>query len=118
MRAAEDVVVNHGNVATETASAMRLDSHHRATLAKIFAHPTSHNLQWHDVFSLLRAVGANIEVHQARFTVTTGPKTEGFDRPKGHDLDEQQVVDLRRMLTNIEVVPVIRSRSVSLAPDG
>jgi hypothetical protein len=109
MRGREEVLANQGNVVSETGSATRLDSHHRATLAKIFAHPTSHNVQCHDVFSLLRGVGANIEVHQARFTVTTDSETEGFDRPKGHDLDEQQVVDLRRMLTNIGVAPPVRS---------
>ena len=97
--------MNQEIAVTERASGTRLDSHHRATVAKIFGHPTSHNVQWHDVFSLLRGVGANIEVHEARFTVTTGAETEGFDRPKGHDLDEQHLVDLRRMLTNIGITP-------------
>ena len=32
-------------------------SHHQATLAKILAHPVSHNIQWHDVLSLLESVG-------------------------------------------------------------
>jgi len=34
-----------------------LDGHHRATLERIFRHPTSHNIQWHDVLPLLRTVG-------------------------------------------------------------
>jgi hypothetical protein len=103
-----------GFVVTQTASGRRLDSHHRATVAKIFGHPTSHNVQWHDVFSLLRGVGANVEIHEARFTVTTGAETEGFERPKGHDLDEQALIDLRRMLTDIGVTP----RSIGAPADG
>jgi hypothetical protein len=37
----------------------RLDSLHRATVEKIFGHPTSHNVQWHDVISLLESVGSD-----------------------------------------------------------
>ena len=33
-----------------------LDGHHKATVEKIFSHPVSHNIQWHDVLSLLRGV--------------------------------------------------------------
>ena len=33
-----------------------------------------------------------------RLKVTVGEETERFDRPKGDDIDTQQVVDLRRML--------------------
>jgi hypothetical protein len=35
----------------------RLDSHHRQTVEKIFAHPTSANVEWRQVDSLLRAIG-------------------------------------------------------------
>jgi hypothetical protein len=94
----EEIFVSRESVVT-------LDSHHRATVAKIFGHPTSHNVQWHDVVSLVRGIGAHIEVHEARFTLTIGSETEGFERAKGHDLDEQQLVDLRRMLTNVGVAP-------------
>ena len=34
----------------------KMDSHHRKTVEKLFTHPTSHNIQWHDVLSLLEAV--------------------------------------------------------------
>jgi hypothetical protein len=34
----------------------KLDGHHRATVEKIFRHPAGHNLQWHDVLSLLKSV--------------------------------------------------------------
>jgi hypothetical protein len=113
MSRSEETPLNEEIVVIETASETKLDSHHRATVAKIFGHPTSHNVQWHDVLSLLRGVGATIEVHEDRFTVTTGSETEGFHRPKGPDLDEQDVIDLRRMLTNLGVTP----RSIEATAD-
>jgi len=76
----------------------RLDAHHRRTVEKLFAHPTSHNIQWHDVLSLLQAVADVEETHVGRFRVTLGDETQTFDEPRGHDIGTQQVVDLRRML--------------------
>jgi hypothetical protein len=35
--------------------------------------------------------------------VTMGSETETFDKPKGDDLDIQQVVDLRRMLQRVGI---------------
>ena len=51
------------------------------------------------MLSLLRDIGQIDERHDGRFRVTVGGETEIFDRPKRKDIDEQQVVDLRRMLT-------------------
>jgi len=79
---------------------VELDGHHKATVEKIFSHPVSHNIQWHDVLSLLRGVATVTEEHDGRCKVTLGSETETFD-PQGHpDLNVQQVVDVRRMLTN------------------
>ena len=83
----------------------KLDSHHRKTVERIFAHPTSHNIQWHDVLSLLQAAGETEEVHDGRYKVTLGGETQTFDAPKGHDVDTQQVVDLRRMLKGAGLGP-------------
>jgi hypothetical protein len=82
-----------------------LDGHHRATLERIFRHPTSHNIQWHDVLSLLRSVGTVSETHEGRYTVTLGEETQTFDATHAHDLDDQAVVDLRRMLRGAGVAP-------------
>ncbi len=76
----------------------RLDAHHRRTVDKIFTHPTSHNIQWHDVLSLLQAVAEIDEAKEGRYKVTLGPETQTFDAPRGTDIDTQMVVDLRRML--------------------
>ena len=39
------------------ADGIKLNGHHRVTVEKIFQHPVSHNIQWHDVLSLLRTCG-------------------------------------------------------------
>jgi hypothetical protein len=76
----------------------RLNAHHRATVQKIYQHPVSHNIQWHDVLSLLHSVAQVSEGHDGKFKVTLGAETETLDAPRGHDIDEQMVIDLRRML--------------------
>ena len=75
-----------------------LNSHHRDTLAHIFKHPVSHNIQWRAVLSLLEAVATVEEHRDGRFLVTLGTETETFEQPPNKDIDAQQVVDLRRML--------------------
>ncbi len=82
-----------------------LDGHHRTTVEKIFNHPVSHNIQWHDVVSLLEHVGTVTEDHDGKFTVTLGSETETFTAPRHHDIDEQQVIDLRRMLKGAGITP-------------
>jgi hypothetical protein len=82
-----------------------LDSHHLATVERIFRHPAGHNIEWHAVLSLLRSVGTVIEEHDGRFKVTLGSETEIFDTRRGRDVDEQQVVDLRRMLRGAGLAP-------------
>lgn len=77
-----------------------LNNHHRDTLAKLFAHPTSANIEWPKVLSLLGAIGTVVEEHNGKLKVTLGPETEVLSRPRGKDIDEQMVIDLRRMLTD------------------
>jgi hypothetical protein len=76
----------------------KLDAHHRKTLEKLFTHPTSHNIQWHDVLSLLQAVAEVDETHDGRYKVKLGSESQTFVAHRGADVDSQQVVDLRRML--------------------
>ncbi len=40
---------------------MLMNHKHQKTLAKIFQHPISHDLKWHDVIKLLQALGADLE---------------------------------------------------------
>jgi hypothetical protein len=78
---------------------VHLSPAHRDTLATIFRHPTSHNIEWHDVLSLLEAVGSVKERHDGKYTVTVGTVTEVIERPRHKDIDIDEVADLRRMLT-------------------
>jgi len=87
------------------ADGRELDRHHRATVEKIFNHPVSHNIQWHDVLSLLQSVATVTEERDGRYRVTLGSETETFDAPRHHDIDEQQVIDLRRMLKGAGFAP-------------
>jgi hypothetical protein len=77
---------------------VQLSSHHRDTLQQIFRHPSGHNIEWHDVLSLLEAVGSVKESPDGKYLVTLGGETEAIERPKHKDIDVQRVVDLRRML--------------------
>lgn len=77
-----------------------LNNHHRDTLEKIFAHPASGNIEWREVRSLLEAVATTTEEHNGKLKVTLGNETETIQPPHDKDVDEQMIVDLRRMLTN------------------
>lgn len=85
---------------------MHFSSHHRDTVRKIFSHPTSGNIEWRDVLSLLEYLGTTTEERNGKFKVTVGSDTEVLEAPRGKDIDEQMIVDLRRML-----------RAAGLSPD-
>ena len=75
-----------------------LNNHHRDTLAQIFEHPPSENVEWHRVLSLLDAVGETRQEHNGKLVVTVGTERETFHAPHGKDVDKQMLVDIRRML--------------------
>jgi hypothetical protein len=83
----------------------RLDGRHRDTLRRIFEHPTSHNIEWHEVTSLLEAVGTVTVRHDGKVAVKLGPELEFLEPPVGKDVDDQMVVDLRRMLRGAGYAP-------------
>jgi hypothetical protein len=82
-----------------------LNNHHRDTLAQIFSHPSSGSIEWRQVLSLLEAVGTVTKEHNGKFKVTVGAETEVLDPPRSKDIDQQLIVDLRRMLTNAGLAP-------------
>jgi hypothetical protein len=84
---------------------VHLSSHHRDTLRRIFSHPTSGNIEWREVVSLLDYVGTTAEERNGKLRVTLGPETEVFEPPRGKDIDEQMIVDLRRLLRQAGVTP-------------
>ena len=82
-----------------------LNHHHRDALRQIFRHPTSHNIEWPHVISLLEAMGALEVRHDGKLVVKLGKATEVFEGPRGKDLQADQVVVLRRMLRNAGYEP-------------
>ena len=84
-----------------------LNHHHSDTLSRIFRHPVGHNIDWRAVRSLLEAAGTVVESHDGKFVVTLGTESETFDRPATKDIDVEQVLDLRRMLSNAGYQPEV-----------
>jgi hypothetical protein len=83
----------------------KLDSEHRDTVEKIFSHPSSGNIEWRQVKSLLQAVGTVTEQRNGKLKVTLGDETEVLQPPRGKDIDQQMIVDLRRMLRHVGLAP-------------
>jgi hypothetical protein len=74
-----------------------MDHRHRNTVEQIFSHSSSGNIEWRQVESLLDSLGAEHR-HDGKLEVTIGGETEVFTPPHGKDIEEQMLVDLRRML--------------------
>jgi hypothetical protein len=83
---------------SSTPDPIHLSGPHRDTLSQLFRHPTSHNIEWHAVLSLLEAVGSVQKRHDGKYLVTVADESEVFDRPLHKDIDTSTVADLRRML--------------------
>jgi hypothetical protein len=84
---------------------MDLDAEHRNTVEQIFTRPSSGNVEWRRVRSLLDEVATVTEEHNGKLRVTLGGETEVLQPPRGKDVDTQMLVDLRRMLTRAGITP-------------
>jgi hypothetical protein len=69
-------------------------------LLAIFQQRTNHNVEWHDVVSLLGAIGSIEQEHDDMFLFRIGQETQVLRRPNDKDIDGQQLVDLRRLLAS------------------
>jgi hypothetical protein len=77
-----------------------LDNRHRNTLRQIFQHPTSRNIEWRAIMSLLETLGTVDIRHDGKVAVTVGSETKVLDPPAGQkDADAETVVELRRLLS-------------------
>ena len=84
---------------------VKLDHSHRLTIAKIFGHPMNHNIQWHDVCSLLARFGEVHETHRGNWAVTIDNTTVSFGSTRTRDLTEDQVVKVRGFLRSVGWTP-------------
>ena len=82
-----------------------INSRQKDTLSKIFSHPSSGNIEWRQVRSLLEAIATTTEETNGKLEVTLGPETEVIDPRRGEDIDQRLIVDLRRMLTKAGFAP-------------
>jgi hypothetical protein len=82
-----------------------LNGHHRKTLAGIFTHPAPHNIEWHDVISLLDNLGTATERHGGGYTVAIGAEHMTLVRPHGHDVVDDELRHLRAFLTKAGLAP-------------
>lgn len=73
---------------------------HAKTLAAIFAHPTSANIQWRDIEALFKALGAEIEEREgSRVAVILFGEVQVFHRPHPKPAtDKGAVASVRKWL--------------------
>lgn len=80
---------------------------HAKTLAAIFSRPTSANIQWRDVESLFKALGADIEERQgSRVAIILFGEVQVFHRPHPKPTtDKGAVASIRKWLESHGVTP-------------
>jgi hypothetical protein len=84
-----------------------LSGPHLDTLAQLFRHPTSHNIEWHDVLSLLEAVGTVEKHSDGKYRVTIGPDSVVVEAPVHKDIDISTVTELRKLLRDAGYGPTV-----------
>ena len=83
--------------------------HHRQTLLQTFQHPVNHNIEWHAMLSLLDAVGSVEARHDGEYAVHVAGETAFIGRRRGKDLDAEQVLTVRRLLTAAGYDPLVEA---------
>jgi hypothetical protein len=64
---------------------LRLNARHQHTYDAIFRHPVAHNLEWHDIRSLLEALAVVADGHNGTLKVTRDGQTVILHVPKHKD---------------------------------
>ena len=76
----------------------RIHGHDRATLALIFNHPTSGNLEWREVVAFVDRIGSTEEKPDGNWSLTLGGCTSAFPKPAHKDMDPREVERLRHLM--------------------
>jgi len=74
-------------------------------LEKVFARPSSGNVEWRELLSLLDAAGTTTHEPNGKLKVALGPRSAVFQAPHGKTVDQQTLVDVRRLLTDAGFSP-------------
>lgn len=80
---------------------------HAKTLAAIFAHPTSANIQWRDIEALFKSLGADVEEREgSRVAVILFGEVQVYHRPHPEPTtDKGAVAGVRKWLESHGVSP-------------
>ena len=79
-------------------SLSHLTKSHRNTYEAIFRNPLAHNLEWHDVVSLLKAIANVVEEHNGVYRVTRNGQILSLHIPKHKDTPSEMVKEIRHFL--------------------
>ncbi|MCE2982753.1 MAG: type II toxin-antitoxin system HicA family toxin [Parachlamydia sp.] len=84
-----------------------MNKKHQRTLQAIFAKPVQASVNWRDIESLLKALGADIqEVRGSRVRILLKEQEAVFHRPHPQkETDKGALVSVRRFLENAGVKP-------------
>lgn len=75
------------------------ETKHEKIISQIFAHPTSHNIEWRELIAALRSVGTVEEVSNGKYHFSHNGRTLTFDELGAKDVGEEEILRLRRFLT-------------------
>ena len=82
-----------------------MNHHHRTILHKLFAHPINTNIAMHDVESVLRELGAEIDsVHSGKIHVALNGHSANFPQAK-HSLPKEEVMNMRKFIETCGIDP-------------
>ena len=81
-----------------TMSTTHLSGHQRKTLAAILQHPAPHNVEWHDVLTLLRHLGSVSERPGGGYDVTIADDHLLLGKSHDKDVGSDEMRDLRAFL--------------------
>ena len=76
---------------------------HVRVLEQIFEHPIPRNLEWPDVVSLVEHFGSVEQRHDGKYAFRIGTAEAVIGKPHHKDVTVEEIVELRRFLTNAGV---------------
>lgn len=76
----------------------RIHGHDRTTLARIFNHPTSNNLEWREVVAFVERIGNAEEKANGSWSLSLGGREWTFPQPRHKDMDPRDVERLRHLM--------------------
>jgi hypothetical protein len=85
---------------------IQMSGTHQTTYNAVFQHPIAHNLQWHDVRSMLSALADLTEEHNGNLKFTRHDKTLIIHPPQHKDFsDVKELMKIRHFLEHSNVTP-------------